>query len=147
MRWTTAILGILLLCLVATLWVFVSPYIAALRSVHPTTDLATTLAHLLLSAKVSHAITQKTTWVLFALMGATVLVARIHISLPRRSTYGSSHYATWGEMWPYLKRRLHRLKKRQHRAKPQVILPESLFVIGKYRWQTIALTEKRQEEQ
>ncbi len=147
MRWTTAILGILLLCLVATLWVFVSPYIAALRSVHPTTDLATTLAHLLLSAKVSNAITQKTTWVLFALMGATVLVARIHISLPRRTTYGSSHYATWREAWPFSKRRPRRVKKPRHRTTPQIALPESRFVIGKYHWQTIALTEKQQEEQ
>src|SRR5260370_34651702 len=84
---------------------------------------------------------------LLALMGVIVLVTRIHISLPKRTTYGSSHHATWREMWPYLKRRPRRPRKQPRRATPHVVLPESRFVIGKYRWQTIALTEKQQEEQ
>src|SRR5450755_1576603 len=147
MRWTTVVLSILLLCLMAVVWMLVSPYVVLLRSVNPTNDLATTLVHLLLSAKVSNPVTQTTTWVLFALMGTACLVARIHINLPRRTTYGSSHYATWRETWPFSRRRQRRVKKTRRRTTPQSVSPESRFVIGKYRWQTIALTEKQQEEQ
>jgi type IV secretion system protein VirD4 len=87
-------------------------------------------------------------WLLLALMGTVVLVLRIHIALPRRTTYGSSHFATWREAWPYLKLRLRRSRpKKQRRGPPsRAIQPASLFVLGKYRWQTVALTEKKQEE-
>ena len=123
MRWTTVVLSILLLCLLVVVWVFVSPYVVLLRSVNPTHDLATTLVHVLLSAKVSNPVTQTTTWVLFALMGAACLVAWIHINLPRRTTYGSSHYAMWRETWPFSKRRPRRVKKTRRRTTPQSVSP------------------------
>jgi type IV secretion system protein VirD4 len=147
MRWTTIALSILLVCLMAVLWRLVSSYIALLAAVHRTADLTTTIIHLLLYTRITDPIKQTTTWILLVLMGLTVLIARIHIYQPKRTTYGSSHYATWREAWPYLKRSLHWVKMPKRRAKPQPVLPESRFVIGKYRWQTVALTEKQQEEQ
>jgi type IV secretory pathway TraG/TraD family ATPase VirD4 len=102
--------------------------------------------HTLLNSNNPNPTTQPITWVLFALMGVAVLVARVHIDTPRRTTYGSSHYATWRESWPFLKLRLRWPRLQSRRAKAPVSPPESLFVVGAYRWRTIALSEKRQEE-
>jgi type IV secretion system protein VirD4 len=146
MRWTTILLSILLLCLAATLWVFASPFVTAILAAHQHARWSTAVLHTLLNSRNPNPTTQPITWILFILMGIAVLVARVHITLPKRTTYGSSHYATWRETWPYLKRRLHWPRLRPRRAKAPAIPSESLFVIGTYRWRTIALSEKRQEE-
>lgn len=147
MRWTTITLGILLFCLIVVLWRFMSPYVVLIATIHPTTNWTTAVIHIFLNPKAPNPITQTTTWILLVLMGATVLVARIHISLPKRTTYGSSHYATWREAWPYLKRRLGPVKSRKRRPTTKPVPPASRFVVGRYRWQRVALTEKQQEEQ
>src|SRR5438045_3507319 len=107
MRWTTIVLTLLLLCLTITLWMFASPFVTAILVAHQRADWTTAVLHTLLNSRNPNPTTQPITWVLFALMGVAVLVARIHIDTPRRTTYGSSHYATWRETWPYLKRHLH----------------------------------------
>src|SRR5450755_191854 len=147
MRWTTVILVILLVLLMEALVVFAVPFVTPFLSMHSHSDLATFIVHTMLTTRNQDLLAQKSFWVLFALMGAVVLMVRIHISLPKRTTtYGSSHHATWREAWPYRQKRQLRARKPRRRTTPHVIIPASRFVIGTYRWQTIALTKKQQEE-
>src|SRR5262249_1158303 len=124
MRWTTALLGILLLCLSVVLWLFVSSDVATLLTALHTTQVSAALIHMLFTTENPNSTGQIRFWLLLALMGAVVLVLRIHIALPKRTTYGSSHFATWRETWPYLKLRLRRSRpKKQQRGTLSPVLP------------------------